>query len=169
MADNKQMLIKALKMGGIFVVIVGIIMIGRWYLFPGQSESYAASGNGSAAVAAAVIKEGVQEVAIDLKSSSYGPIVVQKGIPVKFNIRAAEGDINSCNGTVIIPDYNVQMALKPGDNILEFTPDKTGTIPYSCWMGMVTSSIQVVDDISAVDVSTIAVPVGGRLKMPCCQ
>ncbi len=168
MADSKQSLIKALKMGGIFVAIVGIMMIGRWYLFPGQSESYAASGSGGAA-AVAVIKDGVQEVAIDLKSSSYGPIVVQKGIPVKFNIRAEKDAINGCNGTVIIPDYNVQVALKPGDNILEFTPDKTGAIPYSCWMGMVTSSIQVVEDVSTVDASAIAVPVGGRLKMPCCQ
>lgn len=163
--ENRETMMKVLKMGGILVAVLGIIMVGRWYLFPGPA--LAAAGNGTAAVA--VIKDGVQEVTIDLKSSSYAPIIVQKGIPVKFNIRAGEGEINGCNGSVIIPDYNVQKSLKAGDNILEFTPDKTGTVPYSCWMGMITSSIQVVDDLATADTSAVAVPVGSRIKMPCCQ
>jgi len=32
-----------------------------------------------------------------------------------------------------------------GDNIIEFTPTETGTIPYSCWMGMIKSNITIVD------------------------
>lgn len=170
MANDKEMWIKALKIGGVAILIVGIIMAGRGFLFSGPAESYAASGNGAAAPSVAVVNGDIQEVTIDLKPSSYTPIIVQKGIPVRFNIRAAEADINSCNGTVVIPAYNLQLALKPGDNIFEFTPDKTGTIPYSCWMGMVNSAIQVVDDLGTVDPATAAVPVAGKgLKMPCCQ
>jgi plastocyanin domain-containing protein len=37
--------------------------------------------------------------------------------------------------------------LEVGDNIIEFTPDKSGVIPYSCWMGMIRSQITVVDDL----------------------
>lgn len=162
--------VKAVKIGGMLILVVGILMVGRWFIFSSPAESYAVTGSEAGAASVAVVKGDIQEVTIDLQSSSYTPIVVQKGIPVRFNIQAAAEDINSCNGTVVIPDYNLQLALKPGDNIFEFTPDKTGTIPYSCWMGMINSGIQVVDDLSTVDPAAVAVPVGGSgLKMPCCQ
>ncbi len=169
MNNDNQTLSKAIKIGGILVLIMGIVMVGKWFLFP-DPVSYATSGNGSAVASAAVMNGDVQEVTIDLKPSAYAPIIVQKGIPVRFNIRAEEENINSCNGTVVIPEYDLEAVLKPGDNIIEFTPDKSGVISYSCWMGMVTSSIQVVDDISKVDPTAIPVPVGGnRLRLPCCQ
>jgi hypothetical protein len=46
---------------------------------------------------------------------------------------------------MIIPEYNLQVKFKPGDNVVEFTPQKTGRFPYSCWMGMIRSSITVVE------------------------
>jgi hypothetical protein len=49
---------------------------------------------------------------------------------------------------MIIPKYNIEKKLIPGDNVIEFTPEEAGTIPYSCWMGMIRSSITVVDDVS---------------------
>lgn len=169
MNKENRSLSKAIKIGGILVLIVGIVMAGRLFLFPGSPLSYAASGTGSEQAAAAVVKGDVQEVAIDLKPSSYAPIVVQKGIPVKFNIRATAENINGCNGTVVIPAYNVDVALKPGDNIIEFTPDQSGTIPYTCWMGMVSSSIQVVDDVSKADLAAVPAPAIGGIRMPCCS
>ncbi len=98
----------------------------------------------------AVIENGVQVVSIDLKPNSFAPIVVQKGIPVKFIINAKAENLNGCNDAVLIPAYNVEKGLAPGENVIEFTPDKTGTIPYSCWMGMIGSSIEVVDDLGQV-------------------
>jgi len=98
----------------------------------------------------AVVENGVQVVAIDLKPNSYAPIIVQKGIPVKFIINAENQNINGCNNAIIIPKYNIQKALEPGKNIIEFTPEEAGTIPYSCWMGMIGSSIKVVDELSQV-------------------
>jgi plastocyanin domain-containing protein len=61
-----------------------------------------------------------------------------------------------------------------GENIIEFTPEKTGTIPYSCWMGMIGSSIEVVDDLSKVTSEDIkaaeagAVTGGGLGGGACC-
>ncbi len=168
-SENKG-IVRALKIGGVLVLIVGIVMVGKGLLFPGYPWSYAAAGNGQAAVTAAVINGDVQEVTIDLQSGAYAPIAVQKGIPVRFNIRAEKETINSCNGTVVIQEYGLQTALKPGDNILEFTPDKTGVIPYSCWMNMITSTIQVVDDLSKADLSETPVAgAGGGALMPCCR
>ena len=39
--------------------------------------------------------------------------------------------------------------LKPGDNVISFTPDTSGVIAYSCWMGMIRGSITVVDSADA--------------------
>jgi plastocyanin domain-containing protein len=97
-----------------------------------------------------VVENGVQVVSIDLKSNSYEPIIVQKGIPVRFIINAEAQNINGCNNAIIIPKFKIEKALKPGENIIEFTPEETGTIPYSCWMGMIGSSITVVDELTQV-------------------
>ena len=94
------------------------------------------------------LKDGYQEVVVDVQANAYPPIIVQKGTPVKFNLRAAKKDLNGCNEAILIPMFNIRKELQPGDNIVEFTPTKAGTIPFTCWMSMIKSSIVVVDDLS---------------------
>ena len=78
-------------------------------------------------------------------------MVVQKGIPVKLIIQAGPRTINGCNNRIIIPKYKLEQKLKPGENIIKFTPLESGTVIYSCWMGMIRSSITVVDDLSRLE------------------
>ena len=73
------------------------------------------------------------------------PSPFMRGVPVKWIIQADESDINGCNNQMLIPKYNIEKKLVAGDNIIEFTPTETGTVPYSCWMGMIKSSITVVN------------------------
>ena len=98
----------------------------------------------------AQIKDGVQTVEATLGISGYPKIVVQKGIPVKYNLKADEENINGCNGAIVIPKFNIEKTLEPGDNIVEFTPGDSGTIPYTCWMGMISGQILVVDDVNSI-------------------
>lgn len=105
----------------------------------------------------ATVKDGVQTVEATLGISGYPDIIVQKGIPVEYNLKATDENINGCNATVVIPKYNVQQPLAAGDNILKFTPTESGTISYTCWMGMISGKIVVVDDLTKTtpqDVST---------------
>jgi plastocyanin domain-containing protein len=51
---------------------------------------------------------------------------------------------------MIIREYKVEYRFKPGENIIEFTPDKAGRFSYSCWMGMIRSSITVVEEGQSV-------------------
>jgi plastocyanin domain-containing protein len=44
---------------------------------------------------------------------------------------------------MIIREYGIQHTFKQGDNIIEFTPAKAGRFRYSCWMGMINSTITV--------------------------
>jgi plastocyanin domain-containing protein len=95
----------------------------------------------------AVLDNGVQTVTTELEPGSYAPITVQMGVPVRWTIHADERAINGCNNAIAIPSYGITINLQPGDNLVEFIPDKTGEIPFSCWMGMIRSSITVVDEL----------------------
>jgi plastocyanin domain-containing protein len=90
------------------------------------------------------IIEGVQVVNSTLSGGRYPAITVQAGIPVKWTINAPQGAVNGCNNRMIIREYGIEHRFKTGENIIEFTPERTGRIPYSCWMGMIRSSITVV-------------------------
>jgi len=94
------------------------------------------------------IEEGVQTIITPLESGKYLPFVVQKGIPVRWVIRASVDDLNSCNNQVTVPTYGIRKQLLPGDNVIEFTPDREGTIRYACRMGMISSTIRVVADLA---------------------
>jgi plastocyanin domain-containing protein len=47
---------------------------------------------------------------------------------------------------MIIREYKIEHRFTPGENVIEFTPEKTGKFSYSCWMGMIRSSITVVEE-----------------------
>ena len=38
---------------------------------------------------------------------------------------------------------------EPGDIVIKFTPEETGIVPYTCWMGMLDGRILVVDDLGS--------------------
>lgn len=94
---------------------------------------------------AATVEDDVQYVTSSLSGGRYESITVQQGIPVKWTINVPSGALNGCNNSIIIPEYDLQIELKTGENVIEFTPDKAGTFAFSCWMGMIRSSISVVD------------------------
>ncbi len=153
---------KMLKASAILVIILGVIMLNRGLGLSGINSAYASGATSSSATSSsaataagsiATVQGNVQIVTTSLDSGKYEPITVQKGMPVRWNIQADAGDINGCNRTLIIPKYEVEITLQEGDNIIEFTPDESGNIPYSCWMGMIRSNIEVVDDVSKVSES----------------
>ena len=101
--------------------------------------------NSSAASSPASASENVQLVTTSLKGGNYTPITVKTGIPVRWTIEASAADINGCNGVLVIPKYNISLKLRPGSNLIEFTPEGAGRVPYSCWMGMINSTITVIE------------------------
>jgi len=69
---------------------------------------------------------------------------------VIWTINAAAENLNDCNNTITIPGLGIEKTFEVGANIVEFTPEKSEEIPYSCWMAMIFSKIYVVDDITKV-------------------
>ncbi len=150
---TKKHTAKMMTISAVLVILLGAVMFSRGMALGGFAFSFASEAGGSAGQsysaqgAVAQVADGVQTVTTSLGSGRYAPIVVQKGVPVRWTIHAEARDINGCNNAIIIPEYDIGVKLAPGDNIIEFTPDESGVVPYSCWMGMIRSQITVVDDL----------------------
>ncbi len=92
------------------------------------------------------VVDGKQVIKMDATSYSYSPdyFKIKKGIPVRWEItnKGAQG----CTNSLIAPDLfdgNVILSLNK-TTAKEFTPEKTGTFWFSCSMGMVTGTIDVI-------------------------
>ena len=125
----------------LLVMLMGMSMLSGGLALAGVDTAASVPGvNGQA-----VIQDGVQYVHSDLDYRSYPTITVQAGIPVRWTLTAEEGKLNGCNNEIVIPAYGMSIPLHVGDNVIEFTPEQSGTIPYTCWMGMLPGRIVVVD------------------------
>jgi sulfite exporter TauE/SafE/copper chaperone CopZ len=104
--------------------------------------------NGTSAPAETSLQteEGVQIVTSTLSPGRYPAITVRQGIPVRWTINAPLGSINGCNNRMIIREYQIEHRFTPGENVIGFVPLRTGKFSYSCWMGMIRSSITVVEE-----------------------
>ncbi len=91
----------------------------------------------------AVAENGTQYVYSELEYGDYPVITVQEGIPAQWTLHAEEDRITSCNHELYIPAFDLTVTLHPGDNVIRFTPNDAGDIPYTCWMGMIRGTIHV--------------------------
>jgi sulfite exporter TauE/SafE/copper chaperone CopZ len=145
---TKKFTHKLMTVGALLVMVLGLSMFAQGWSLSGLSlPGPLLSGAGGAPGAGSKVNmaNGVQVINSTLASGGYPAITVQVGIPVKWTIDAPKGSINGCNNRIVIPEYNIQYQFKTGQNTIEFTPTKTGKFPYSCWMGMIRSSITVVE------------------------
>ncbi len=151
---GKRFTNKILTVGAVLVVVLGMSMFSQGWSLSGWGFPHVFSGGLSSKADAdkshVKVENGVQIVNSTLASGSYPSITVEKGMPVKWIIDAPEGSINGCNNRIFIPEYNMEYQFKTGENIIEFTPTKAGSFPYSCWMGMIRSSILVVEEDSTI-------------------
>jgi hypothetical protein len=142
-----------LKVSAVLVIVLGLTMVNRGLSLSGVSFAAVNPLSGKLDARArniAQIQGGEQVVTTSMESGRYQLFIVQKGIPVRWIIKAKPEDLNGCNNPVTIPKYNIKKTLVPGDNIIQFTPEEEGNITYTCWMGMISSNIKVVSDISKV-------------------
>ncbi|MBQ9155819.1 MAG: sulfite exporter TauE/SafE family protein [Eubacterium sp.] len=135
-----------LTVSAFLIFIMGIHMTADGFSLSGiRLPSIHLPGQMSGPEAAVINDEGEQQVRTEIDYGSYPAIKVKRGIPVEWTIHVPEGKLNGCNGEILIPAYNLDIVLMEGDNRVSFLPEKTGTIPYSCWMGMIKSTIEVTE------------------------
>jgi hypothetical protein len=84
-----------------------------------------------------------QEAVIHVLSNGYSPsnITLKLGIPVRLHFQK---NVNGgCLSYLLINDLGIHLELHQGDNIIQFTPKKQGTLTYTCGMGMYHGTITI--------------------------
>jgi len=164
---------RVLKASGGVVIILGLFMFNNGLTLAGTGldagsifTSVTAQAGIEDSAPKATISQGYQEIRMEVTAKGWSPnsFVLEKGVPVHWVINGKE--ITSCNNRIVVPEYGLEFDVKPGLQTIEFTPDKVGTVRWSCWMGMIPGSFVVVEDTSAVDTATLSkdaapVPSGG--------
>jgi len=94
----------------------------------------------------ATLEDGVQTASFTLAYDAYADLLLQKGVPARIVIHADESMLTGCNNEVVCPELAFDVPLRPGDNVIDFTPQEEGEFVYTCWMNMIKNRIRVVDD-----------------------
>ncbi len=167
---------KILKVSGAVVIILGLIMVNRGLALTGTGYDYNSLTSGFSVLGGAaeedsftesgtVFKDGYQEIRMEVNRYGWSPdkFILKKDVPVKWIIEGKE--INGCNNAIQVPKQGLKFDIKPGEQIIEFTPTEEGQISWSCWMGMIPGVFIVKEDLNinniGPELEDVEVPSGG--------
>ena len=93
------------------------------------------------------IVNGVQILKMEANARGYFPanLTVRAGIPVRWEI--TDTGTSGCTNAIISRAlFTGQIDLTPGQtSVKDFTVSQPGNYRFSCWMGMVTGTVEVVN------------------------
>ena len=166
---------KILKASAVIVIILGLVMVNRGLALTGTGYDVnslttnfnylGGSGTGSSSNAGVIMENGYQVIKMEVNRYGWKPdkFILKKGVPVKWVIEGKE--INGCNNAIQVPKLGLKFDVKKGTQTIEFTPKSTGTISWSCWMGMIPGVFVVKDQVDSAsaqqELAAVAVPKGG--------
>jgi len=168
---------RIVRFSGVAVIILGLIMLNRGLMLTGSgydastalmSVSANKVSDNSTSPAVDINSGGFQEIRMNVTRYGWQPdkFVLKKGVPVKWIIDGQE--LTSCNNAIQVPKLKLRFDIKPGLQTIEFTPNEAGTIPWSCWMGMIPGVFVVKEDVNAsspeavkTELQNLQVPQGG--------
>ena len=129
----------------IFFMVSGIAVILFGIFNLSNAKLLLSKGNLNTNIPTVTTSNDVQEIRMTQSARGYSPnnFTIKKGTKVRWIIHSTSP--YTCASSLIVPKYNIERDLTSGENIIEFTPTQSGTIPFSCSMGMYRGSFQVVD------------------------
>lgn len=135
-----------MRVGSVLVVVLGLAMLSQGVNLSGINmyRTGTESADTEELNVAKISASGdMQYVNSELDFGTYPKITVYSGIPVKWTINVPEEVINGCNYKMVINTYGITHEFTPGENVIEFTPGESGTVQYTCWMGMINGKINI--------------------------
>ncbi len=122
------------KVVGVVVIFFALYSLNSGLVLSGANFSIDFWNVGSTGIESS-IEDNVQVVKMDVDWTFVpNEFVIKNGVPVRWEINGV--NVSGCTNEVVIPSLNISKKIDSGINIIEFTPEKVGTIPFSCWMGM---------------------------------
>ncbi len=155
---------KILRYSGVLVIVFGILMLNTGLALSGSGFDLQSISTGfrqkffpsesQFADSKIDAEKNIQIITMEVNRYGWEPDVfrLKKGIPVKWIINGKE--INNCNNEIVVPGLNIKFKVRPGQQIVEFIPEKVGQIPWSCWMGMIPGTFIVEEPSEADDQDT---------------
>ncbi|MFZ2456101.1 MAG: sulfite exporter TauE/SafE family protein [Candidatus Altiarchaeia archaeon] len=156
-----------MRYAGVIVILLGLVMLNRGLILTGTGYDYKSvfgrSGASlepgtittttqyntqttqNATVSSPPTTQTYQVIYMNVTARGWQPdtFTLKKGVPVKWVIDGQQ--ITGCNKAIQVPKLNLQFDIKKGRQTIEFTPTEAGTIPWSCWMGMIDGKFIVVE------------------------
>lgn len=86
-----------------------------------------------------------QDVAMTVGPYGYEPstLTIRAGQLVRWTVDGTQA--GGCTSGLVVPQLGISRTLRRGPNVIEFTaPSSPGTLAFSCTMGMVRGSFQVI-------------------------
>ena len=118
------------------LLLIGLLIIGGGVLIfrdsQPSSDSFIAPLNGD-----------LQKVTLSEKNSNYFPqkITVKAGLPVELTL---DSSVTGCFRSFTVRDLGVAKYARTPAEKITFVPNKKGTFPFSCSMGMGTGTLEVI-------------------------
>jgi len=132
---------------GAIVLLLGLYNIQNGLNLLGiNSSSWLSSSSEPATEATS--GDGVQVINMAVQGIDYIPeaITIEAGVPVEWHIDATGA--TGCTSSLVVPSLKISKRLsRSQDNLITFTPTTTGTIPFTCSMGMAYGEFTVVDKL----------------------
>ncbi len=110
---------------------------------PASAADSAAAGSAAATPPGSEPVAAVQELRTYQDEGGYGPADARivSGVPTRWTIDSRSSA--SCAVYVVVPSLDIEVVLQPGDNVIDLPALETGTLDYTCGMGMYWGSIMI--------------------------
>lgn len=150
-----------LKFAGVLVVMLGVFNVNNGIALTGsnfnlasilQAKTGAETQNGINDLNVKIV-DGKQIVDMKVEGLSYSPhqFTVSEGMPVEWRIDGSSAQ--GCAQVISVPKLGIVKYLSPNSpTVITFTPEETGSIGFSCAMGMTTrgSEFKVVPNTTGI-------------------
>lgn len=135
---------KFFAFSGIVVIVLAVFNLGNGLRLTGWRLPSLTAFAAKPQPVSTEVQNGVQIVRMAQTSRGYTPdrFTVHVGKPVKWIIDSQSP--YTCASFIVMPDFGIERSLKAGENVITFTPTKTGRIGFSCSMGMYAGSFDVI-------------------------
>lgn len=130
------------KISGVVVIALGVFNLQNGVTLAGLGSDRSSP---KAPTLSEEISRERQVIRITQKANGYFPnrLTVKKGRPVQLIIDAQAP--YACTSSFRMPQMGINKTLSLGENVFEFMPETSGSIPFSCSMGMFRGTLEVVE------------------------
>ncbi|MFA6100070.1 MAG: sulfite exporter TauE/SafE family protein [Patescibacteria group bacterium] len=123
------------KVAGALVIVLGVMNLRNGIALAGLRLPSNDPVNATSYTSVIDATTNEQVVKMTVTDSGYQPsqLVIRTGIPVRWEVN---NQATGCARSLVASGLGINSVLSSGANVFRFTPSKSGTIPFSCSMGM---------------------------------